>query len=175
MKAFEVLYCRYVPKLLAFLKSFYATDYQSAEIVQEIFIKIWERRDHLKEDLSFSSYLFQAAKNRIYNSSRDKIKELKFYDSFSFQSNDKSRNFIEEYIDFKELQEHSINAIHKLPPVQKKIFLLSRNNGLTNNEIATKLKLSKRTVEQHIYRALKQLKKSVLIDHIYYLIILLLY
>lgn len=168
IKAFNAIYYRYIPKVLSFLKGFYTTDYQSEEIVQEIFVSIWEKRERLDENLSFPAYVFKAARNRIYNSYRAKVKQLAFNDSFHYQA-DKGRNSTEEYISHKELQEHLDDLINELPPVQKKVFLMSRNNGLTNEEIAQRLNLSRRTVEHHIYRALKYFKQSNLVNEMYLL------
>jgi hypothetical protein len=69
-KAFDALYYRYVPKPLSFLKSLYASDDLAAEIVQEIFIKIWENRARINEKYSFEAYILQAAKNRASDKER---------------------------------------------------------------------------------------------------------
>ena len=167
--AFDTIYRRYIPKLFSFLKGFYASEYQSEEIAQEIFITIWEKRDRLDENLSFCAYIFQAAKNKIYNSYRDKVKQLEFNNAYSFHV-DNGRNYTDEYINYKEAQEYTREIINELPPVQKKIFLLSRNDGLTNGEIAQRLNISRRTVEQHIYKAIKHFKKSMLTKEVYLLI-----
>ena len=72
MKAFDELYFRYVPRLLSFSKTYIKVDEEAEEAVQEIFIRIWEKRKSLDESKSFKSYLFQSIKNHFLNLIRDR-------------------------------------------------------------------------------------------------------
>lgn len=159
IKAFEELYYRYNVKLKAFSGTYFKDEVVAEEVVQEVFVKIWERRALLDEDLSFKAYLFQIIKNHIYNIFRKKINEVSYENAPV--SNSYNHNPTEELHDLIDLQERTYEVIEKLPHVQKNIFTLSRFEELSNDEISQKLNLSKRTVEHHIYLALKTLKKSL--------------
>jgi RNA polymerase sigma-70 factor, ECF subfamily len=157
LKAFNELFYAYAPRLRSFMKKLFVNSYKTDEIVQIIFIKIWENRATLNPDLSFHAYLFQAAKNHVYNEAKKELREIKLAQQYLAQT-EHSGNYTEDYIVFKELQEQTSISIDSLPPQQKQIFMLSFQDGLSHDEIAAKLNISKRTVENHIYRATKQIK-----------------
>ena len=164
-KAFEVLYYRYVPKLSSFINFYFGRNTSSEESIQEAFIKIWEKRDTLDESKSINAYLIEIVKNLVYNSFRSKIQEEKYK---QYQKTRTSGiNDIEDYINHKELEEQIKKSITTLPPMQKEIFIMSREKGMNHEEIAKHLNISKRTVEHQIYRALKTLKKCTFQDHLY--------
>lgn len=158
IKAFEEIYYRYNSKLNSFTKIYIKDNAQSEEVVQEVFIKVWEKRHLLDETLSFKSYLFQIVKNHIYNIFRKKIYEIGLEEVSSNECY--AQNSVEEQMDLCDLKATTQDLIDKLPTVQRTIFTMSRLDELNNDEISQKLKLSKRTVEHHIYLALKSLKKS---------------
>ena len=146
-KAFTALYDRYVPRLYTFLQYYFGSTIQIDEVIQETFIKIWENKSLLSESCSFNAYLIQIAKNYVYNSYRSILQKEKF-----------KRN-LDEYINYKELAEIISKGIESLPPIQKEVFIMSREKGLSHQDISEQLNISKRTVEQHIYKALKHLKQ----------------
>ena len=157
-QAFKVLYDRYVPKLYSFIESYFGNAISPGEAVQEAFIKIWEKREYIDEHRSLNPYLIQIMKNRVYNSYRESIQAQKYQNyRKNLSVNSDSTN---EYILYRELEANIKKGIESLPPVQKQVFKLSREQGLSHDDIALNLKISKRTVEQHIYQALKHLKKA---------------
>jgi RNA polymerase sigma-70 factor (ECF subfamily) len=160
LRAFDELYYRYVPRVIAFAGIYIKDKYQCEEVVQEVIIRIWKNRNHLDETASFKSYLFQSVKHYIFNLFRNKVKEYSLEGEASLLEH-YSRNDIEEDIDFSELESKTRELVDKLPDMQKHVFQLSRMDGYNNAEIAEKLNLSKRTVEHHLYLALKTLKKSL--------------
>lgn len=164
IKAFEEIYYRYNSKLHSFTKIYIKDNAQSEEVVQEVFIKLWEKRHLLDETLSFKSYLFQIVKNHIYNIFRKKIYEIGLEDVSSTEYY--AQNSVEEQMDYNDLKNTTQDLIDKLPTVQRTIFTMSRLEELNNDEISQKLKLSKRTVEHHIYLALKSLKKSLITNKV---------
>ncbi|MEX2593750.1 MAG: RNA polymerase sigma-70 factor [Anditalea sp.] len=160
IKAFDELYYRYVPRLMAFARTFILDEQEAEEAVQEIFIKIWEKRKSMDELKNFKSYLFQSVKNHLFNHIRDKKKTCQLEDipdeRFPREDN------VLENLSYKELENTAIGIIASLPKVQQEVFTLSKMEGLTNTEIAVKLSLSKRTVEHHIYLSVKYLRGKLM-------------
>jgi RNA polymerase sigma-70 factor (family 1) len=156
-KAFEQLYYKYVPRLLSFINFYFGKSISHEETIQDAFVKIWEKRATLDESRSFNAYLIEIAKNLVYNNFRDKLQEEKYKHYQNARAT--GVNDIEDYINHKELQEQIDKGIRRLPPIQKEIFMMSREEGLNHEEIAQRLNISKRTVEHQIYRALKILKQ----------------
>jgi RNA polymerase sigma-70 factor (family 1) len=163
IKAFDELYHRYAKKLMAFALSFFANQVIAEDAVQEIFIRIWEKRKELDESKPFKSYLFQAVKFYMFNYIRDK-KISCSYEEVS-EAMFRRENLVEEKLHYEELEATTIALIDRLPLVQQQVFRLNKLEGLTPQEIANRMNLSKRTIEHHIYLATKTVK-SKLLHHI---------
>ena len=160
IKAFDELYFRYVPRLLAFSKTYIKDEEEAREAVQEIFIRIWEKRKSLDESKNFKSYLFQSIKNHFINLIRNKKNACQLSDVPEELLI--SRENVLDDLTYKELEETAYGLIANLPQIQKEVFTLRRIEGLTNAEIAAKLNLSIRTVEHHIYLASKYLRGKLM-------------
>jgi DNA-directed RNA polymerase specialized sigma24 family protein len=108
------------------------------EMVQDVFLKIWLNREKLAMVEKFDGYLFTVARNHIFNELRKKVKEEPFIDSL-----------------LNYFQETSGSPEKQLPPQQRIIYCLCRQDGLSQDEIATKLQISRHTVKSHMNKALK--------------------
>jgi RNA polymerase sigma-70 factor (family 1) len=156
-KAFEELYYKYVTRLSSFINFYFGKSISYEETIQDAFLKIWEKRALLDESKSFNAYLIEIAKNLVYNNFKHKLQEEKYKQTNNAWAT--GVNDIEEYINHKELREQIEKGMEVLPPIQKEIFIMSRQEGLSHDEIAQRLNISKRTVEHQIYRTLKILKQ----------------
>ena len=160
-EAFEHLYRQYYQKVYNFACLYNTSSVEVEEIVQEVFVKLWESRDFIDADKNFEGYLFIITRNFIFNSSRRFFNEA-FYQVTVLEAMDESYN-IEEELEASDLQNHLKALMDMLPPRQREVFLLSRTEHLTYKEIAARLQISEKTVEHHISDALKFLKKNLLI------------
>ncbi|MCG8306365.1 MAG: RNA polymerase sigma-70 factor [Cytophagales bacterium] len=158
--SFHTLYSTYAPKLFAFSKRYLNSQEDAEEIVQEVFFRIWEKKDNIDENQSFSSYVIQAAKHRIFNGFRKKVNEQAYLD-FIIYADDSSKNFTQLDVEYKEIKNKAEVAIDAMPPKRQEIFRLSREAGLKNKEIAEKLQISVKTVENQMGQALKFLRKEL--------------
>jgi RNA polymerase sigma factor, sigma-70 family len=137
------------------------------EAVMDIFIYLWEHPDKIQPDLSIKSYLFQSARNKCLNLIRGKQDTCSLDDVQEQESIDTVA-----LIEAEELDELIQRAILAIPVQSREIFLKSRNENLSNREIAEELDISIKTVEKHITRSLKIIRK-VLGDNYYLLFFLL--
>lgn len=156
--AFKKLFFRYRLKVYYFAFRFLRNKEEAEEVVQEVFIRIWNNRKQLNEALSFNSYLFTITKNFIFNLNRDKINHQAFID-FILPYCSETENNTEEAVISNDLELHLKEAIENLPPKRKLIFKKSREEGLSYPQIASELNISEKTVEAQIHLALKWLKK----------------
>lgn len=121
-------------------------------MVQAVFLKLWEKRESLKEHLSLNAFLLTITKNNILNLHKRKAVELAGRQTY-LKYQPTSASTTEDYLSFSELEKCTLRFINSLPSRHKQIFLLSRKEGMKNEEIASQLNLSKRTVENNIYQA----------------------
>lgn len=133
------------------------------EIVQEVFVKIWESRGKIDAYSSFESFLFTVAYNATISMLRKKASETKYIEYLkSLQHIDNTPDLADE-IHFNELNGRVQSLLDELTPRQKEIFRLSREKGLSHDEIAEKLDISVNTVKKHIANTLAFLKSNI--DH----------
>jgi len=151
-KAFEKLFQKYHKKLYAFLFHLLHSKEDAEEIVQETFIKIWEKREDFIEGYSFDSFLFTIAKNAFLNLNRKKINRKVFEDHLNFLD-EISSGRADDYVIFKETKEIINTIIEGLPPKRKEIFFLRKIEGLSRKEIAEKLDISIITVDSQLMKA----------------------
>jgi RNA polymerase sigma-19 factor, ECF subfamily len=159
--AFDALYARYCRRIYGFVLRYIKQSTDAEGIVQEVFIKIWETRSKIRVNSSFESFLFTIAYNTTISLLRKRVNENKYLDHLkSIQWVEKTPDLMDE-IYFRELDENLQLYIDKLSPRQKEIYQLSREEGLTYVEIASKLNISVNTVRNHMVAALSFLKTNI--------------
>ncbi len=158
-EAFKIIYNAYWNKVFYFSQLYLTDSYELEEVVQEVFIKLWEIRERIDEEKSLDGFLFIITKNKIFNQARRSLNEKAFMQTLK-QAEAISQD-IEKQIVASDLSEYINKLITLLPPRQRKTFIMSRKEGLSNKEIAEKLSISEKGVERNIYLALKFLKKQL--------------
>ena len=170
-ESFDQMYRKYFPRLFAFCMHLTRSRTDADEIVQETFIKIWETRERLNPDLPFAGYIIKIARNHIYNKTTQRLREADLAFRYS-QTLSHTSELTSEEINYNSLNKLLSEVVEQLPFMQKKVFTMSRLNGMSNQEIASRLQLSQSTVENHINLATRKLKK-ILLRHEAYLILFL--
>lgn len=157
-ESFELLFDKYYT-LLCLLSKRYTHDISAArEIIQNLFIYLWEHRVELNITISLKAYLLRAVK---YNSIRYIEKDRKIGIRMnSFPDTDHDTEFI-DHIEYAELQEKILETIDALPDQCKKVFKMSRFEQLKYADIAQRLAISVKTVESHITKALRILQEKL--------------
>jgi len=159
-QAFRKIYERYKKKIYYFAIRYRNSTEEAENVMQDVFVKIWNERKSLNEDLSFNSYIFTITKNHLFNKNRKLLNE-KAYREYVIHAFTDSDNRPESEIIYTDLKSKVDSEIEKLPPQRKKVFQLSTIDGLSNKEIADEMDLSIRTVEVHKSLAIKTLKNSI--------------
>ncbi|MEM7110341.1 MAG: RNA polymerase sigma-70 factor [Bacteroidota bacterium] len=160
-EAFEELFKRYYNPLFNLAFGILKTEDTAEEQVQEVFIKLWERRSMLKMDTKLFSYLVVSVRNRCYNCIRDQKVEKKYAESQVQQYRDQI--FSEEYNQYDEALIGKLHqAIDQMPEKCREVFKLSRFEGLSHKQIAERLSISTKTIENHITKGMKILRAKLL-------------
>ena len=158
-ESFNKIFRRYYSPLMRFCNRFVADEDVSAEIVQDLFVKLWTGRDKLNISTSFNSYLMSSVRNSAYtyiNTQRSHNETHQMLFSAESDETDPS----------DQLQSDNLEASYRkvlaaMPEKRREVFLASRFDGLKYAEIAEKLKISQKTVEAHMMAAIKQLREGL--------------
>lgn len=169
MQAFQQVFNAYSERLYHFANSYLKDNFESEEIVQDVFLRIWELREDIDEEKSLKSFLYRITVNKVLNHLKHQVVRQK-YENYLLHFDQSLSESPEAIIHFKELGEKINVLMDKLPDQQKNIFSLSRFEGVPNSEIASQLGLSVRTVENQIYRASKFLKDHLRDEYIFLLL-----
>jgi RNA polymerase sigma-70 factor (ECF subfamily) len=158
--AFDSLFMLYHPLVKRFLLGFVKNEEDVRDMAQNIFYNVWTHRKTAAEVDNFRAYLYRMARNAVYN-----------YFKINAIHEEHLHNYQREAIVVDDLQEERLYAeelgllldlaIENMPPQRKLVFKMSRKDGLTNDEISKMLNISKPTVENHITKALADLRKVI--------------
>ena len=155
-KSFDALFLHYQPKVVHFINGFIKDKEAARDLSQDIFFKIWLNRATFSRINSFKSYLFQMARHAVYDYyDHSLVKDKYEINQVDFSLTEYS---IEADIYAKELELTLDLAIERMQPQRKLIYNMSRKEGLSNDEIALRLNLNKRTIENQISLALSTLR-----------------
>lgn len=155
--AFELLFHYYYPGLVVYSSQFTTDRAEAEEIVQDFFVRLWQRHGKIVHTDSLKSYLFSSVRNGSLNFLKHKKVEERYIREMEKLS-DSHLAFDPDLYVVSELQEKVKNAIDLLPERCREIFVMSRIHGMNNEAIADELSLSKRTVETQISKALKVMR-----------------
>ena len=154
IESFDLLYDRYAARLYYFGMKYLKSEEETEEIVQTVFLKVWEYHKNLRKESSFKSYLFTIAYNDICKLFRKKYYHQK-YVSDILNANPLPCVEIEKGVHCKSVLECIQEIIEKLPERQKVIFRKSREEGKSSREIADEVGLSPGTVDNYISQSMK--------------------
>ena len=155
--AFSIIFKTYYVDLVMFAGTFVRDRQAAEEIVQDVFIRLWENRENFYITSSLRSFLLKSVQNKCL----DAIRHLKVVDGYQERLQNHPlllENDTENYVLYSELEDDLKKALEKLPEDISKIFLMNRFEGLTYPEIASQLNLSVRMVETRMGKALAMLK-----------------
>ncbi len=161
MKAFDAIYNKYCHRLHEFVIRYLKQEEDAEEIVQEVFIKIWESRRKIDVYLSFESFLFTIAYNSTISLLRKRLSESKSKEHLKSVQQIQEADSVTNELHFKELEEKVDSLLQQLTPRQREIYALSRQDGLSHKEIAHKLDISESTVNNHLVTVIKYLKSQI--------------
>jgi RNA polymerase sigma-70 factor (ECF subfamily) len=160
--AFRTIFNHYAGRIYTFGKSHLKDGIEAEELVQIVFLRLWNSRQNIDSSQNIKAFLFKIAVNAIYDIIRKKNVQQKFQQYIQTQFNPEIDSTWDEVV-FHDMQAQINLLVDQMPTQRKLIFKLSKEQGLSNDEIAEKLNLSKRTVENHLFRAVGFLKKNL--DH----------
>lgn len=158
--AFDSLFGEYSQKLFGFALKYFKNQSDAEELVQEVFVKVWENRRTLKSEFSFKSYLFTIALNQIRKHFNKKATSLKYFETLQ---NDP------EMVDHPSLQNDDYESvfqeinklIEQMPPRRREIFMKSKLEGKSSKEIAAELNISAGTVDNQVSEALRFMRSKL--------------
>lgn len=159
--AFAALYDCYWQKVYNFTKLYIATSNDVTEVVQDVFVKLWEARHLLADDQGLEGFLFIVTRNIIFNMSRKNFRESMFKMTVIRAMESEETYDMEDEFSAADLKLYIDRLIAVLPKRQQEVFKMSREQHMSYKEIASHCGISEKAVERHIYLALKFLKKNL--------------
>lgn len=158
-KAFDELFVANFNKVRFFIHRLIKSEAEAEELAQTIFVKLWTSRALIDPTKPFGAYLFTMARNAVYNHIKHKRVRSDFVNSIAHLKEETVCT--EVSLHAKELNQLLDGSVERMPDQRRKIFRLSRQIGLSNGEIADRLSISKKTVENQLSLALQELRKTI--------------
>ena len=158
--AFTTLYNMYSGKCISFALKLTADEDTARDILHDVFVKIWLRKEMLCDITSFEAYLMRICYNEAMKSYGRK-KLCRKYRDVAIATARECLDQVDEERNYEELMLTVMSAIARMPEQRRNVFLMSRLKGLSNSRIALRTKSSKRTVKKHISNALADIREKI--------------
>lgn len=169
--AFEVLFYKYRNKIKGFALKIVPAQIDQEEIVQEVFVRVWLKKDAIDPEKDFQSYLFSIAKHLVLDHLKSAVNRKLYFVGEHFQQDLLEEDGLEASIS-EETEEKLQRLINEIPERRREIFRLSRFEGLSYKQIAERLNISENTVDSQIRNALaflrKEFRKFVVLAFLYF-------
>lgn len=157
--ALKKLYNRYHKQLYFVAKRYLKNEELAEDAVQDVFLKVWDKRERLDQERSIEGFLFTVLKNHVLNMVRDEKTRQKMLDEIRQANTAKeSSHAADERVIYSEYKNLLDRAINKLSPAKKEVFKLRSRQGLTNKEIADRRGVSKHTIKTQYYLGSKYVR-----------------
>lgn len=160
LEAFDMIYDMYAGRLYAFSIRYLKSPDEAGELVQTVFLKVWEKHKRLDANLSFRSFLFTIAYNEICRSFRRKS-YLRKYIGEAVRDGNRSDTSPEDNSEFHSLLSEVEKIIASLPEKQRKAFIMCKIDGMPAKEVAAGLGLSSGTVDNYVSSTIKTIRKMM--------------
>lgn len=160
-RAFENMFRAYYSRLCRFAAEYVDSEHRARDLVQDVFLRIWERRAEWTVQRSLKAYLYRAVRNRALNAMRRRDTRHEAKEDLKHTTERRTRGTAVEAVHAGVLSEEVETAIQALPERRRTAFLLHRRHGLTYKEIASAMGITPKTVENQIGRALKALRDDL--------------
>jgi RNA polymerase sigma-70 factor (ECF subfamily) len=164
-KDFKDIFKMYFKPLFHLSLYYLGNEEESKEVVQDAFIKLWEARSSLHSNSNLGNFLFTLVKNECLNILKRRQVLLKHHEKIRLMELEYQYKSLErvaeDFMVFNELKEKVDQAVKNLPGPCRLVFEMSRNEELKNREIAEKLGVTQKTVEAHLTKAIKLLRKNL--------------
>lgn len=160
MKDFEKIYRLYNGRIYNFIYAMLKDSHTSMDLTQDVFVQIWNKRDHIDSNNSFGNYIFTVAKNMVYIHIRRELL-LQNYINRTGNETEVDVSEIEKKLDDKLWEQNILKLIEKLPEGRKKVFLLYWKSGMNYKEIGDVLSISEKTVATQVRRTLQFLRENI--------------
>lgn len=165
-QAFKALYERYWEVLWLYVSGTTHPD-DAKDIIQDVFVSIWQKRENLQLKRSFRAYLYRATLNKIIDRS-SRAKYAHHYIDMLAENYQEGHNTTDDLLFEKELIQRFEACLEKMPPKMRTIFQFSRSDMLSHQEISERLDISRDNVNRQIKNALIRLKKSLLLLFLFF-------
>ena len=157
-KAFEDVFTVYFDKVRYFINGLIKSETDSEELAQDIFVKLWMNRQSVDPQKSFNAYIYTVARNTAFNFLKHKLVEASYLENYTGLNEAVSP---EHLVFAEEIGLLTEITVGRMPVQRKTIYQLSRNKGLSNDEIASQLGIAKKTVENQLSLALQELRRVI--------------
>lgn len=158
--AFRHLFDVYYQLLVGFAFRYLNDLDSSRNVVQDVIVGLYDKRESIKIHTSLKAHLFQSVRNRALNTLKREKMQREHHNRILEE--DKDQFYNEDQLAVNELEARIAGVVNELPGQCRRIYLMSRQEGLSNSDIATDLDISKRTVETQISKALKKIREDLL-------------
>lgn len=158
--AFSVIFYHYTNRIHPLIKKITRSDEVTKEIIQDVFVSLWKSKEKLVEIDNYAAYISTMATNKTFNYLKFKARKERHLSELALVEKDFTNNTLET-LDLHETRERVSQLVRQLSPQKKLIYTLTREDGLSHDEIALQLNISKNTVKNHLVETLKFLRENL--------------